>query len=592
MKLHAAARALGPLVLAAPALLTAGCEGGAGELTPAGFDTALFAAVWDAGEVERVPLADTLARVDPLLLEAELRSRIEAGVAAGELRAAGERLHGGEALLAFYEDRLHRPVWIGPEGAAPEAREFQAILRQAYRDGLRPEDYHVPVLDSLLAALGGEDPGEVRRRIDVDLLLTDAFLLFGAHLLAGRVDPVTVEPNWTAARAGVDMAEVLERALEEDGVRGALYTLRPRSPRYEALRATFVRYREIAEAGGWGTVAPGETLDPGASDPRVPALRDRLRASGDLLSGVPEPADPELYDDALAEAVRAFQARHGLEPDGRVGRGTTAQLNVSAEARLRQLEVNLERWRWLPPDLGERYFIVNIPGFSVSVVEEGEEVFRLRAIVGRAYRQTPVFSATMTYLALAPYWNVPPGIAANDQLPRIRQDPGYVAAQRMVLFDVATNRPADPHAVSWAGMTGTEFNRRFRLRQEPGAQNALGNVKFMFPNRHNVYLHDTPARELFDRTVRDFSSGCIRVERALDLAHHLLAADPAWTPERIRQVVAGGRERAVTLPRPYQVHLQYWTAWVEEDGTIQFREDIYDRDSRVLRALGMLPPVA
>jgi L,D-transpeptidase YcbB len=573
-----------PAFVAAVAL--AGCEARAPAPEDPGLDTALFAAVWDLRGPERVPEPDTVPYVDPRLLERELRGRLDAGVASGGVRVAGERLRAEEAVLSFYHGRLHGPAWVGPAGVSVEGRALAAILRQADRDGLRPEDYRVGALDSLFTAPRGDGEGEVGRRVDVELLLTDGFLLFGAHLLFGKLDPVLVEPTWIVEREGIDMVEVLERALAGEGVRGALYTLRPRSPGYERLRRTFVRYRELAGEGGWGAVPSGETLDPGASDPRVPSLRARLRASGDLPDDSADAADPESYDEALERGVRRFQARHGLEEDGRVGRGTTAALNVPVEARIRQLEVNLERRRWLPRDLGERHVLVNIPGFWVSVVEEGEEAMRLRAIVGRTDRQTPVFSATMTYLALAPYWNVPPGIAANDKLPEIRRDPGAVARQRMVLFDAATGRPVDPHSVDWVGMTGAEFNRRFRLRQEPGPQNALGGVKFMFPNRHNVYLHDTPGRELFDRAVRGFSSGCIRVERALDLAAHLLRYDPQWTPERIRRVIGQGREHAVTLPEPYRVHVQYWTAWVEEDGTVHFREDVYERDPRVLRALG------
>jgi L,D-transpeptidase YcbB len=210
--------------------------------------------------------------------------------------------------------------------------------------------------------------------------------------------------------------------------------------------------------------------------------------------------------------------------------------------------------------------------------------------VGRHYRQTPVFSSTMTHLVLAPFWHIPPGIARNDLLPRIRENPGHVAAQRMVLFDAATNQPVDPFGVEWSGMTGADFNRRFRLRQDPGPHNALGNVKFMFPNRHSVYLHDTPARELFDRTQRDFSSGCIRVEGALDLAELLLARE-GWDRRRIDEAVRLGRERTVRFSTPYRVHLQYWTSWVDEEGILHFRADIYDRDSAVRRAMEAPAPI-
>jgi L,D-transpeptidase YcbB len=569
--------------LACALFIVAGCGA---EEAPEGTAEPPRSEVVSGPTVEGVPEED-----DDLLVEPEIRSRLEAAEGGAPLTAGGEAIRSRRTLPAVYRERAFEPLWLEAGRVGEEGLELVAQLREADRDGLNPADYHLSALDSLVGRLDqGSDEDRLRQRVDVDLLLTDAFLLFGSHLMHGRLDPVSVEPAWTASRNGVDLGGILLASLRPGGVRGALGSLRPSGDRYDVLRETLARYREIAEAGGWGTVPSGPTLDPGMEDPRVRALRDRLEASGDLLSGIRSSADPELYDDLLAEAVRGFQRRHGLDPDARVGSATVRALNVSAAQRSEQLLVNLERWRWLPRDMGNRYVLVNIAGYSVHVVAGGEEVMRLRAIVGTNYRRTPVFSARMTYLALAPYWNVPPGIAANDQLPRIREDPGYVARQNMVLFDNATNRRVDPHAVNWSGMTGAQFNRLYRLRQEPGPNNALGNVKFMFPNQHNVYLHDTPARELFDRVTRTFSSGCIRVERAMELAEFLLSDDPEWTRERLDQTVRQGRERAVTLPRPVPVHVQYWTGWVEPDGTIQFREDVYDRDERVSAALRSPPP--
>jgi murein L,D-transpeptidase YcbB/YkuD len=212
------------------------------------------------------------------------------------------------------------------------------------------------------------------------------------------------------------------------------------------------------------------------------------------------------------------------------------------------------------------------------------------AIVGREYRQTPMFSASMTYLVLAPYWHVPPNIAAADKLPAIKADPGILVAQRFSVLDVATNEPVDPATVNWQSLNGAELNRRYRLRQDPGPFNALGSVKFMFPNQHNVYLHDTPSRELFSRTSRTFSSGCIRIQDPLDLAEYLLSDQAGWTRSRIEEVIAGGVERTVRLTHPLPVHLLYWTAWSDEDGTLHFRNDIYQRDQAVWRALQADPP--
>jgi murein L,D-transpeptidase YcbB/YkuD len=277
--------------------------------------------------------------------------------------------------------------------------------------------------------------------------------------------------------------------------------------------------------------------------------------------------------------------------DGVVGRGTRSAMNVPARDRLRQVNINLERWRWLPDQLGARHIEVNIPGFEVRVVEQGEVVATHRAVVGRPYRATPMFSGTITYLVLAPYWHVPPTIAAQDKLPAIKADPGVIARDRMTLLELGTDTPVDPATVDWASMTGAELNRRYRLRQDPGAFNALGHVKFMFPNRHNVYLHDTPSRDLFERTARDFSSGCIRVDRAMELAEFLLRDRPGWTRDRIDETVRAGVERTVPLVEPLPVHLLYWTAWMDEEDVPHFREDIYGRDEVVWRALTAPPPV-
>jgi len=533
-----------------------------------------------------------LSSPDTLPVAEFLRNRLEAGFAGEAPTAAGHRILSRETLPGFYEARLYQPAWLDGPRTTSRARDLVSAMRDAKLDGFEPDDYHAAVVDSLMSGLGEDDEEEIRRRVDLDLLLTDAFLMLGSHLLHGRVNPESRDPEWRASRRGVDMKEVLEKALEDGDMFGALDALRPAEETYRGLRDALRQYREIMADGGWGTIPSGEMLEPGSRSPRVVALRARLAVTGDL----PPPAangadDPELLDDEVAQGVRRIQTRYGLEPDARVGPATLRAINVSVEDRVAQLEVNLERWRWMPQELGDRYFLVNIAGFRVELWEDGDRVRTIRGIVGRAFRQTPVFSGTMTYLVLAPHWHVPPGIAANDQLPRIRNDPGYLATQRMTLLDQGTNRVVDPHSVDWTGMGGAEFNRRYRIRQDPGPQNALGDVKFMFPNRFNVYLHDTPGRDLFDRASRDFSSGCIRVEGALDLAAHLLREDPSWTPERIREVVRGGRERYVNLPTPYQVHLQYWTAWLDEEGRVNFREDIYNRDPRVRQALERPAPV-
>jgi murein L,D-transpeptidase YcbB/YkuD len=325
-------------------------------------------------------------------------------------------------------------------------------------------------------------------------------------------------------------------------------------------------------------------LRPGDVGPRVLQLSERLQKSGYYDGAIIEELDAEL-----AAAVMRFQALHGLTADAVIGPATLRALNVSPQVRMDQINVNLERWRWLPEDLGERYVLVNIAGFRLDVVERGEYRLSMRVVVGQPYRRTPVFSGTMTYLVLNPWWEVPRSIAVKDKLSLIKADPGYLSRQGYSLLAGwgADEQVIDPGDIDWSAVTAGSFS--FRLRQRPGAQNALGRVKFMFPNPHSVYLHDTPSRELFAQDSRSFSSGCIRLEYPLELAELLLSPAAEWRRSDIDRVLTAGRETVVKLRQPIPVHLLYWTAWADDDA-IQFREDIYGRDERVLRELRKAPP--
>jgi murein L,D-transpeptidase YcbB/YkuD len=316
---------------------------------------------------------------------------------------------------------------------------------------------------------------------------------------------------------------------------------------------------------------------------RVRVLRTRLIVGGDLGQELNNNGDS--FDNALEQAVREFQRRHGLEVDGIVGPATLEALDVSVEERVRQIELNMERWRLLPQDLGQRYVLINIPNFELDVVENGKTVMSMRAVVGRPYRHTPVFSARMTYLVLSPYWNIPPGIAIEDVLPLIRKDPNYLAKHNIKVFQGwgAETKEINPKTVDWTRVSAKNF--KYRFRQEPGPQNPLGRVKFMFPNEFNVYIHDTPSQELFTKTERCFSSGCIRIEKPIELAEYVLRGDPEWTREKILAEIEKWVEQVVHLPEPIPVHVLYWTAWVDENGTIQFRKDIYGSDERLNEAL-------
>jgi len=523
-----------------------------------------------------------------------MRALIEAGEKEGRLAWRGELLFAPDIIPRFYAEEGYRLVWSGPDGTFPLAEPLLLAIRAGEAEGLSATVYHLDAITTLLARIRAA--GEANTRLDgdslagLDLLLTDAFLLHASHRLAGRVDPETLQANWVAFSPEADLAAILRRALASGRVRETLESLDPVHPDYRRLRQALRELREIMARGEWPLIPVGPNLESGMVDERVPLLRARLIAGGDLEAGA---GDSEEFDAPLAEAVRRFQARHGLGIDGVVGLLTRAELNVSARKRAEQIEVNLERRRWLFNAIPEdRYILINIAGYRMTVHEGLATVLEKKVVVGASYRHTPLFSERMQYIDINPFWNIPPTIAVRDILPNIRKDPGYLSREKIRVFSNWRDdaRELDASSIDWTKVGPGHFP--YKLRQDPGPRNSLGRIKFIFPNRFSVYLHDTPHRELFDKPTRDFSSGCIRVEAPLVLAAYLLQDTPSWNLETLTAAVASGRQQVIPLDRPIPVHIQYWTAWVDEDNAMQFRYDIYKRDEELARALAALQPLA
>lgn len=513
------------------------------------------------GGVGLLLLVALTQRADSLLSE-QIRIREEAADVHFARRAS---------VLGFYARRAFRPAWANEHGPNRLADDLVASLNRADLEGLNPEDYHVNEIGSLLAyvrlaASAGRAP-EPARLADLDLLLTDAFLLYGDHLLGGRVDPESLHPLWEASPRGADLGTMLEEALENRKISRALQRLAPVHEGYQRLRTALARERAFAESGAW-PVLP--------KNPSVALLRERLAAEGDL-----EKKEGTEFDDDLREALRHFQGRHGLEQTGALDAQTLAELNVPAEARVNQIKLNLERWRWLPQDLGRSRIEVNIAAFELQVIDDDEIAMQMRVVVGKAYRRTPVFSDTVRYIVLNPNWHVPRTIAVDELIPKIQKDSTYLERFGMHVIG-PDSKEVDPSTVDWKAVTAE--SSAYRLRQDPGRLNALGQMKFMFPNRYDVYLHDTPSRHMFEETQRDFSHGCIRIEKPMDLAVYLMKKSK-WNQEAIERALDEGTERSLYLPRPMPIHLLYFTAWADEDGTIQFREDINGVDQPLARAL-------
>ncbi len=500
---------------------------------------------------------------------------------------AGEKLRSRHLIEQVYLLDEVKPVWSDGKGLTVSAIELLNTLQRADKEGLNPNDYHLALLSRMGAEIT-EDKSNRRpvtplKFAHIDLLLTDAFLTYGRHLLIGRIDPDKIADDWRAHQRSADLIDIFQGSVRSGDTRAALKRLHPPHPQYARLRIAFDHYRTIERNGGWEAIEKGKSIKKDDRDPRLPLLRRRLAVEGDLSHD--QVSESDLFDRPVERALISFQKRHGLDADGTLGISTLAQLNIPIHDRVRQIEVNMERCRWLPADLGSRYIAVNVADFTLDVVENGETSLSMKVVVGRKYRKSPVFSSTMTTVVLNPDWSVPVKIARSDLLEHIHEDPDYLKKEGFKVYaNYEENAPEiDPSTVDWVNVASTTLPYRFR--QDPGAKNALGRIKFLFPNEFNVYLHDTPSKSLFQRTVRDFSSGCIRIEKPIELASLLLHSNTGWTQERINSLLKTNREEVVNLKEPIQVHLLYWTAWMDKRGKVNFRDDLYQRDRPLEAAL-------
>jgi murein L,D-transpeptidase YcbB/YkuD len=493
-------------------------------------------------------------------------------------RSAGVASSVWADVQKFYEGRGHMLAWA--TGEEPDERTLQALdtLRLAEAHGLDRAQYGEPELTKRygeLAASSEDESVPADERAAFDVRLTAALLRLGRHVATGLVQSSAVDTRWNTRRDHPDYVAALRQAWD-DGGSGFLDAIQPRHPEYQALQKALVSLQGQA-AAGWPKV-PRASLKIGQWNQAVVTLRRRLAASGYLPSHAA--TDSAHYDADVEAAVLAFQQHHALAATGRLDSATLAALNVPLEQRLAQVSANLDRWRWLPDDLGVRHFIVNIPYYHLIAREQGKPVLDIRVVVGKRGNETPTFSDEMTHVVFSPYWNIPESIALEETAPAIARDPGYLARNNMEVVNAA-GRVIPEAAVPWgnpAALGGLSF------RQRPGADNALGLVKFMFPNRHNVYLHDTPADALFTRIGRAFSHGCVRVEEPEALAQYVLRDQSQWTPEAIHAAMRAGRERYVKLAQPIPVHIVYFTAWVDDRGGLHFQPDVYGYDAKHTRA--------
>lgn len=497
-------------------------------------------------------------------------------VAHGPLHAEGppgvDRV--GAMVPRVYGQHLFRPLWSHAGRIGHPASELVDVLSAARQDGLNPDAYRLTAIRSLMEGPAPKQ-SESARLGELDVLLSHAFLLYASHLANGQIAAKSVDSLWFTRPDRTDLPQVLRDALAHDSVRASLAGLAPTQPGYQRLKESYASYQRVAAQGGWAQVPPGPKLARGARGPRVEMLCSRLMAEGDLARS----DSGAVFTEAVATAERRFEQRHGQTPDGVVDGEDLAQMNVPIATRLRTLELNLERWRWLPPTFERRYLLVDIPAYTLSGVEDGRTAWTMRVVVGKEFTPTPVFSGAMTYLELNPTWSVPQSIVVNEILPALQRDPGYLAQNHMRVI-TSDGEPVSGEDVDVAALT----SGRLGIRQDSGDDNALGKIKFMFPNRFNIYLHDTPGHH-FAEEDRALSHGCIRVERPLDLAEYVLQGSTTWTMDRVNEALAAGATQVVSLPHPLPVHVVYWTAGVDDQGRTQFRDDIYHLDGRLSEAL-------
>jgi murein L,D-transpeptidase YcbB/YkuD len=490
----------------------------------------------------------------------------------------------GEAFIAsttllpdIYERNHFEAIWTNPNTIAAYINQVEQIKTH----GLKPSDYHAAQLRQFQSAVR-YDPRNPWLLTDLELLLTDSVIRLLYHLFYGKVDPVTLYPEWNFNRelGEIDPARIILDAIRTDTVCQLVDSLKPSHATYQRLQAALVRYQAIQNQNGWPTIPAGPSMTLGTRDQRVKVLRRRLAITGDLLKthGI----DSDVFDEAVKQAVLQFQQRHVLDPDGVVDRITLDELNQPVSDWIDQIKANLERARWVLHDLPDRFVVIDICGYMAYVFKADEIEWSARIQVGKPFRQTPTFKSAIKYLVLNPTWTIPPGVLAQDILPESLKIPRYFEEYRIRVYD-RNGRRIDPDAIDLKNYN--TYSYKYRFVKEPGPDNPLGSVKFVFPNRHFIYLHDTIEKETFEAEWRAFSSGCIRIEDPLALAATLLNDATRWDQETLQRQVSSGSTRTVHLPEPVPIMLLYMTVYVDRKGLVYFREDVYQRDRNVIDGL-------
>jgi L,D-transpeptidase YcbB len=510
----------------------------------------------------------------------QIKSKLDQLAADKDLKIAGEKIHNIEYITNLYKKNDYQPFWTKPEYSG----DAISGLQNSFEDGLTPSDYHLDAIARLQKEIGafpGQSPSEPDKKADLDLLLTDGIIFYADHLLYGKIDPESILPTWNFGFAPIPDLNpyTFSQYITNREMPARLNDLRPDMPMYDTLLVILSRYRNIAARGGWQQILAGGKIEPGNNDTRIPSIRKRLLATDELT--LRDSISSNLYDKELEKDIKAFQSTHGLDPDGVIGVGTFRELNVTVTDRIASIRINMERVRWIAGNMPDSYIIVNIAAFWLLVVEKNQVVHYTPVVVGKPLNKTPVFRDRMRYIEFNPTWTQPTSIVKNETIPKLKKDSTYLEKNHMVLLDTKGNL-VETSTLDFKNLSPSKFP--YLVRQEPGPWNALGEMKFMFPNKYDIYLHDTPSKSLFSRASRAYSHGCIRVKNPVDLAEKLLAGTE-YDRKKINEILKTHETTRVNLPEPRDILLMYWTCGIDRNGKLFFVPDIYERDLAVLKEL-------
>ncbi|WP_191906884.1 L,D-transpeptidase family protein [Adhaeribacter soli] len=482
----------------------------------------------------------------------------------------------------FYRDRGFKLAWFKNGELVPQANKFKEVISKADQEGLNPDNYKLKNFDQMYKAYveTKDEATQTKLQQELDIALTASYFHYGTDFYKGMVNPRKVSSiDWKVKKNKIKLNKALQTILKERESKYPYYEFAPLHPEYDRLRTALKKYRDLQQFGEWPKVEEVKKLKPNDVSPQVAVLRKRL-----LMEYEPQKAktlngqNDTLYDANLEVLVKKFQELNGLKADGVIGPATVKLLNIPLDDRIDQLIINMERWRWIPKKFEDKYIFVNIPRYTMHVIENGKEVLTMKVIVGKSMHSTPVFSDKLEYVVFSPYWNVPNSIVENEIKPNMLKNPNFLASQNMeIVSGQGKNvKQVSPSSIDWNSVTAKNF--KLLIRQKPGPKNALGPVKFLFPNEYNVYLHGTPFENLFNQDQRGFSHGCIRLEDPASLAEYLLKDRPEWDPEAIQQAMATGEEQWVTLKAKVPVYIVYFTSWVDNTGNVHFYQDLYNHD--------------